>query len=45
MTQPEPQEVGWRVLDPEGRVIDSGTVLIMTGVADTGEPPSSASEE
>jgi hypothetical protein len=29
---------GWLVLDPDGNVVDSGPIVDLTAVADTGEP-------
>jgi hypothetical protein len=34
---PEPVEVGWQVLDPDGNVVQSGTVIVLSATADAGE--------
>lgn len=35
---PEPTEVGWQVLDPDGNVVQSGTAIVLSAVTATGDP-------
>ena len=34
---PDGSPVGWRVIDPDGNVVDSGPLMFAELVADTGE--------
>jgi hypothetical protein len=33
---PEVAEVGWRVIDPDGNVVDSGPGMVLIAVAESG---------
>lgn len=44
MTQPEPLEIGWRVLDPEGNVVASGPLTELEMVALVGDTPPEEAE-
>lgn len=47
MTEPETLEIGWQVLDPEGNVVDSGPLIVMTvsaAVAEVGDPAENPQE-
>lgn len=35
--QPQEEQIGWRVLDPDGSVVTAGPVIVLEAVAETGE--------
>ena len=45
MTESTPDpEIGWRVLDPEGNVVDSGPITQLEMVANLGDTPAEEAE-
>jgi hypothetical protein len=44
-TDPDVPEVGWRVLDPDGNVVDSGPGMFLIAVGESGPEPDETEED
>lgn len=43
-TDPDVAEVGWRVIDPDGNVVDSGPGMFLIAAGESGPAPEATDE-